>query len=67
MYEWLGCLLSRRGSIWRQLSDGYLGLTFANVVHGTNTSGPLANQVDISPSFAGIMLGITASCSAMIG
>lgn len=41
--------------------------TLANVVHGANTSGPLANQVDLSPNFAGIVLGITASCSAMTG
>lgn len=41
--------------------------TMSQLVHSTGPSGPMANQIDISPNYAGIILGISSSITAMPG
>jgi MFS transporter, ACS family, solute carrier family 17 (sodium-dependent inorganic phosphate cotransporter), member 5 len=42
-------------------------LTLATAVHGAVSTGPLANIVDISPNFAGILLGISSTIAIIPG
>jgi MFS transporter, ACS family, solute carrier family 17 (sodium-dependent inorganic phosphate cotransporter), member 5 len=42
-------------------------LTLATAVHGAVSTGPLANIVDLSPNFAGIVLGISGTISVFPG
>lgn len=42
-------------------------LTLATAVHGAVTTGPLANIVDLSPSFAGIVLGVSGMITVIPG
>ncbi|XP_053685969.1 sialin [Sabethes cyaneus] len=44
-----------------------LFLTLATMMHGAVSTGPLANIIDISPKFAGILLGISGMITVVPG
>ncbi|XP_058829359.1 sialin [Topomyia yanbarensis] len=44
-----------------------LFLTLATMVHGAVSTGPLANIIDMSPKYAGILLGISGMISVVPG
>lgn len=42
-------------------------LTLATMVHGAVSTGPLANIIDMSPKYAGILLGISGMITVVPG
>lgn len=44
-----------------------LFLTLATMVHGAVSTGPLANIIDMSPKYAGILLGISGMITVVPG
>lgn len=42
-------------------------VAFATIIHGAVSSGPLANVIDISPNYSGIILGLTGAISVFPG
>ncbi|XP_058459234.1 sialin [Malaya genurostris] len=44
-----------------------LFLTLATMVHGAVSTGPLANMIDMSPKYAGILLGISGMITVIPG
>lgn len=44
-----------------------VAVTVATMIHGAVSSGPLANVIDISPNYSGIILGLTGTISVFPG
>lgn len=42
-------------------------VTCATMIHGAVSTGPLANVIDISPNYSGIILGLTGTISVFPG
>lgn len=42
-------------------------VAFATMIHGAVSSGPLANVIDISPNYSGVILGLTGTIAVFPG